>query len=79
MHLKKFKVFSSLRRPEVHFRRAQGHQRAGALTSSINIFQSTISTVYEIEHQKTLTQNLENRLFGFQKLIKDFYHFFQEK
>ena len=67
MHLKKFKDFSSLRRPETHFRHAQGHQRAGALTGSINIFQSTIITVYEVEHQRQLKQNLENRLFDFQK------------
>ena len=60
------KVFSSLRRPETHFRHAQGHQRADALTGSINIFQSTIITVYEVEHQKT-TQNLGNRLVDFQK------------
>ena len=58
MHLKKFKVFSSLRRPETHFRHAQGHQRAGALRSSINIFQSTIFKVYEVEHQKTVTTKL---------------------
>ena len=55
MHLKKFKVFSSLRRPETQFSHAQGHQRASALRSSINIFQSTITTVYEVEHEKTVT------------------------
>ena len=55
MHLKKLKVFSSLRRPETHFKHAQGHQRAGALTGSINICQSTIITVYEVEHQKIVT------------------------
>ena len=53
MHLKKFKVFSSLRRPEIHLRRAQGHQRASALIGSINNFQSTIITVYEVVHQKS--------------------------
>ena len=53
MHLKKFKVFSSLRGPKTHFRHAQCHQRAGASTGSINIFQSTIFTVYEVVHQKT--------------------------
>ena len=41
MHLKKFKVFSSLRKPETHFRHAQGHQRAGAVKSSIIIFERT--------------------------------------
>ena len=46
----KFKVFSSVRRPETIFKHAQGHQQAGALTSSINLFQSTIILVYEKEH-----------------------------
>ena len=55
MHLKKFKVFPSLLGPETHFRRAKGHQRAGALSGSIKIFQITIMTVYEVEHQKTVT------------------------
>ena len=67
MHLKKFKNFSSLRRPETHVRHAQGHQRAGALTGSLNIFQSTAITVYEVEYQKTVNTKLKNRLFGFQK------------
>ena len=52
------KVFSTLRRPETHFRHAQGHQRAGTLTGFINIFQSTIITVYEVEHQKTVNTKL---------------------
>ena len=42
-----FKVFPSVRRPETNFKRAQGHQQAGALTGSINLFQSTIILVYE--------------------------------
>ena len=58
MHLKKFEVFPSLRKPELHFRHAQGHQRANALTGSINIFQSTTITVYEVEHQKTVNMKL---------------------
>ena len=58
MHLKKFKVFSSLRRPETHVRHARGHQQACALTSSTNIFQSTFNTVYEVVHQKTVNTKL---------------------
>ena len=54
----KFQGFCSLRRPETHSRHAQGHQRAGALTGSINIFQSTVITVYEVEHQKTVNTKL---------------------
>ena len=50
MHLKKLKVFPSLRMPETHFRHAQGHQRVGALAGSFNIFQSRIITVYKVEH-----------------------------
>ena len=65
MHLKKFEVFSRLRRPETHFRHAQGHQRAGALTVSLNIFQSTTFTVYEVEHQKTVNTKLGKDYFVF--------------
>ena len=79
MHLKKFKDFSSLRRPETHFRHAQGHQRADALTGSINIFQSTITTVYEVEHQKTVNTKLGKQTIWLSEVIKDFHHYFQEK
>ena len=67
MQVENYKVFSSLHRPEKNFKHAQGHQRASALTGSINFFQSTIMTVYQVEHQKTVNTNLEDRLFGFQK------------
>ena len=60
MHLKKFKVFSSLCRSETHFRHAQVHQRASALTGSINFFQSTIITVYEVQNQKTVNLSCRN-------------------
>ena len=79
MHLKMFKVFSSLRRPEKHFRHAQGHQRAGALIGSIAIFQSTTSTIYEVEHQKTVNTKLGKQTIWFSEVIKDIYHYFQEK
>ena len=75
----KVQGFSSLRRPETHFRHAQGHQRASALTGSINIFQSTIITVYEVEHQKTVNTKLGKQTIRFSEVIKDFYHYFQEK
>ena len=54
----KIRGISSLRRPETHFRHVQGHQRAGAITGSINIFQSRIITVYEVELQKTVNTKL---------------------
>ena len=54
----KVKVFSSLSRPETHFRHAQRHHRAGALTGSINIIENTIITVYEVESQKTVNTKL---------------------
>ena len=79
MHLKKFKNFSSLRRPEAHFRHAQGHQRTGALTGSINIFQSTKITGYEVVHQKTVNTKLGKQTIWFSEVIKDIYHYFQEK
>ena len=50
----KVQVFSSHRRPETHFRHAHDHQRAGALTGSINIIQNTIITGNEVETQKTV-------------------------
>ena len=80
MHLKKFKVSSSLRRPETHIHRhAQGHQRAGPLTGSINIFQSTIITVYEVEHQKIVNTKSGKQTIWFSEVIIEFYHYFQEK
>ena len=79
MHLKKFKVFPSLRRPETHFRHAQGHQRAGALTGSINIFRITIITVNQVEHQKTVNTKFGKQTIWFSEVIKDIYHYFREK
>ena len=79
MHLKKFKVFSSLRRPGIHFRHSQCHQRAGELTGSINIFQSTTITVYKVEYQKTVNIKLGKQTIWFSEVIKEFYHYFQEK
>ena len=72
----KFKVYSSLRRPEPHFRHAQGHQRACALTGSIKVFQSTIITVYEVVHQKTVNTKLGKQTVYFSEVIKDIYHYF---
>ena len=79
MHLKKFNVSSSLRRSETHLRHAQGHQRAGAISCSINIFQNTINTVYEVESQKTVTTKLGKRTIWFSEVIKEFYRSIQEK
>ena len=79
MHLKKFKVFSSIRRPETHFRHAQGHQRVSAITGSINRFQSTTLTVYEVEHQNTVNTKLGKQTNWFSEVIKQSYHYFEEK
>ena len=65
MHLKKFKTFVSLRRPETHFRHAQGHLWANELTGSINIIHNTIITVYEVEHQKTVNTELGEQTIWF--------------
>ena len=78
-HHKKFKVFSSPRRPETHFRHAQGHQRLGELTVSTNIFQSTINRVYEVVHQKTFTTEIGKHSVWFSEVIKEFHHYFHEK
>ena len=77
MHFKSFKIFSSLRRLETHFRHAQGHQRPSALTSCVNIFRSTIITVYEVLHRKTVNTKLGEQTIWFSEVIKEFYHYFQ--
>ena len=46
--------FPSLRRRETNFRCHQGHQQAGALTSSIHNIQSLNITVNILEHQKSV-------------------------
>ena len=79
MHLKKFKVFSSIRRKETHFMHAQGHQRASALTSSINIFQSATITVYEVEYQKKVNTKLGKQTIWFSEVMKEFHHYSHEK
>ena len=79
MHLKKFKVFSSLRGPETHSSHAQGHQRACALTGSINFCQSTVITVHEVVHQQTNNKKLGKQTIWFSEVIKEFQHYLQEK
>ena len=70
----KFQCFSSFRRPETHFRHAQGHQRAGVSTGSINISQNTVITVYEVEYQKTVNTKLGKQTIWLSEVIKKFYH-----
>ena len=72
MHLKTRKFLSSLHRPETHVRHAQGHQRAGALTGSINILKSTYNTVYEVVHQKTVNTKPGKQTIWLSEVIKDF-------
>ena len=67
MHLKIFKLFSGLRRPETNVRHAHSHQQANALTTCINTFQSTIIIVYEVKYQLTANTNLEIGPIDFQK------------
>ena len=43
------------------------------------MFQSTIITVYEVEHQKTSNIKLVKRTIWFSAVIKDFHHYFQER
>ena len=77
MHLKKFKVFSRLRRRETYFRHAQGNQRASSLTGSIDIFQNTIITQYEVDCQNTVNRKLGEQTVWFWEVIKEFYHYFR--
>ena len=79
MQLKKVKVLFSSHSPETHVKHAQSHQRADGITGSINIFQSTVLIVYEVEHQKTVNTKLGKRSICFSEVIKEFYHYLQEK
>ena len=67
MHLEKINFFFSLRRQETFSRLVHSHQRTDALTSSINIFQSTTIGVYEEESRKTVNTIWEKGLIGYQK------------
>ena len=78
MRLKKVKVLSGRRRPETHCRLAHGYQRAGALTGSINNFESTIIPLNEVENQKIFNTKLGKQATWFSEAIKDFYHYFQK-
>ena len=73
-HLKKFKLFFSLRRPETHFRHAHGHQRASAITGSMNNIPNTNITVYKVESQKTVNTKLWKRTNWFSEVIKETLH-----
>ena len=80
MHLKKFKDFLVFAgQKHISGTHRATNEQAGALTGSINIFQSTIITVYEVEHQKTVNTKLGKQTMRFSEVIKDFYHYFQEK
>ena len=67
-------VFSSYPMPKTHFKHAQGHQRAGTLTSSINTTQNTIFIVYEVENQETVNTKLGKRTYWFSEVIKEIFH-----
>ena len=73
---KKSRSFSLLQRPETHFGHAHGHQPANLITASINIFQSTIVTLHEVEHQKTVNTKLGKQTIWFSEVIKEFCHYF---
>ena len=79
MHLKKFKLLPSFRKPEAHFTQAKRHQNASAITGSIYFFRSTIVTVYGAQHQKTVNTSLGKQTMWFSEVIKKFHHYIQEK
>ena len=66
----KIEIFSNLPRPELRFRHAQGHQRAGSLTGSMNIIQNIIITVFEVESQSRVNTKLWKRPVWFSEEIK---------
>ena len=76
MHLKKFKDFLVFA--------GQKHNSGARRATNEQVhwkapFQSTIITVYEVEHQKTVNTKLGTQTIWFSELIKDFYLYFQEK
>ena len=73
-----FEIFSSRLRLETQFRHDQGHQRASASTSSFNIFQSTLNTVYEVESRKTVNTKFGKQTISFSEVIEEFHQYFQK-
>ena len=69
----KVQVLSIVRSSETQFRHAQGHQRESATTGSFNIIQITISTVYEVEYQKTVNAKLWKRTNWFSEVMKEIF------
>ena len=79
MHLKISRFFLVIAGQKKNIRHAQGHQRAGALTGSMNIFQSTTITECEVEYRKTVNTKLGKQTIWFSEVIKEFHHYFQGK
>ena len=75
----KFQGFFQSSQARNTFQTREGNQRPGALTGSISNFKSTIITVYEVVHQKTDNTKLGKHTIWFSEVIKEFYHYFQEK
>ena len=59
------------------FQARAGPPQAGASTGSINIFQSPIIAVNEVEHQKTVNTEHGKQTIWFSEVIKVFYNYFQ--
>ena len=66
--------FSFLPRPETHFGHAQGHQRAGALTDSIEVIQNKILTEQEVGPQKTVNTKLWKLTNSFSEVFEELIH-----
>ena len=77
-HLKKFNVFSSLREPETHSGTHSATNKQVHQQAQLKSFKTTI-TVSEVEHQKTVYKKLGKQTIWFSEVIKEFYHYFQEK
>ena len=67
-------VFSSFRGPETDFRDLEDSQLTSALTRCNNSFQETISTVYEVKHQKTVNTKIGERTNWFLEVRKEKIH-----
>ena len=68
----KVQVFQILCGPESHFRHQQGHQRVGAITSSMDTIENKNLRVNGVEHRKSFDmKTLENGITDFQKQSND--------
>ena len=71
----KLQLVPCTRGPQTHFRNAQDHQLAGALTVVIRSIQNTNVTRYEVESQKTVNTKSRKRTGWISELIDQMFDY----